>query len=79
MVSGRDVVASSQSSWVPSSSKVSVGAQVLGTADMAHATHQSVVDEQTGPKSGMLIVLIDEGAGRTVPVVCQQLDTPLAT
>ena len=36
---------------VPSYSTVSVGAEVIGTADMAHTTHQSVVDEQTGPRA----------------------------
>ena len=35
-------------SKVPSSSSTSVGAEVLGTADMAHSIYPSVVDEQTG-------------------------------
>ena len=37
-------------SKVPSSSATSVGAEELGTTDMAHSTYQSVVNEQTGPK-----------------------------
>ena len=49
VVSGRDVHANSQSSWFVKKYRVPVGAQVICTAHMAHATHQSVVEEQTGP------------------------------
>ena len=44
-------------SKVLSSSETFVGAEELGTADMAHSTYQSVVDEQTGPISQISRIL----------------------